>query len=47
MAYILAINPAILGDAGMDRNAVLTATCEVYNARIQPYREAIKKSLIL
>lgn len=27
MAYILAINPAILGDAGMDRNAVLTATC--------------------
>lgn len=27
MAYILAVNPSILGDAGMDRNAVLIATC--------------------
>ena len=26
MAYILAVNPSILGDAGMDRNAVLLAT---------------------
>ena len=26
MAYILAVNPAILGDAGMDRNVVFTAT---------------------
>ena len=26
MAYILAVNPQILGDAGMDRNAVFTAT---------------------
>ena len=26
MAYILAVNPAILGDAGMDRGAVFTAT---------------------
>ncbi len=25
MAYILAVNPAILGDAGMDRAAVFTA----------------------
>ena len=27
MAYILAVNPSILGDAGMDPNAVLLATC--------------------
>lgn len=27
MAYILAVNPNILGDAGMDRTAVLIATC--------------------
>ncbi len=27
MAYILAINPSILGDAGMDATAVLLATC--------------------
>ena len=27
MAYILAVNPSILGDAGMDTNAVLIATC--------------------
>ena len=27
MAYILAVNPSILGDAGMDPNAVLIATC--------------------
>ena len=27
MAYILAVNPSILGDAGMDRTAVLIATC--------------------
>ena len=27
MAYILAVNPSILGDAGMDTNAVLLATC--------------------
>ena len=27
MAYILAVNPIILGDAGMDRGAVFTATC--------------------
>ena len=27
MAYILAVNPSILGDAGMDRGAVFTATC--------------------
>jgi adenine/guanine/hypoxanthine permease len=26
MAYILAVNPQILGDAGMDKNAVFTAT---------------------
>ena len=26
MAYILAVNPSILGDAGMDRTAVLLAT---------------------
>ena len=26
MAYILAVNPSILGDAGMDRTAVLIAT---------------------
>ncbi len=26
MAYILAINPSILGDAGMDKNALFTAT---------------------
>jgi AGZA family xanthine/uracil permease-like MFS transporter len=26
MAYILAVNPGILGDAGMDRGAVFTAT---------------------
>ena len=26
MAYILAVNPAILGDAGMDRGAVFKAT---------------------
>ena len=26
MAYILAVNPLILGAAGMDRGAVLTAT---------------------
>ena len=26
MAYILAVNPSILADAGMDRNAVFTAT---------------------
>ena len=26
MAYILAVNPSILGDAGMDPNAVLMAT---------------------
>lgn len=26
MAYILAVNPSILGDAGMDKNAVLIAT---------------------
>ncbi len=27
MAYILAVNPSILGEAGMDPNAVLLATC--------------------
>ena len=27
MAYILAVNPTMLGDAGMDRTAVLIATC--------------------
>lgn len=27
MAYILAVNPSILGDAGMDMTAVLVATC--------------------
>ena len=27
MAYILAVNPSILGDAGMDTTAVLIATC--------------------
>ena len=27
MAYILAVNPTILGDAGMDKGAVFTATC--------------------
>lgn len=27
MAYILAVNPSILGEAGMDANAVLIATC--------------------
>lgn len=27
MAYILAVNPSILSDAGMDANAVLIATC--------------------
>ena len=27
MAYILAVNPSILGDAGMNPNAVLIATC--------------------
>ena len=27
MAYILAVNPMILGDAGMDKGAVFTATC--------------------
>ena len=27
MAYILAVNPSILSDAGMDANAVLLATC--------------------
>ena len=27
MAYILAVNPSILGDAGMNPNAVLLATC--------------------
>lgn len=27
MAYILAVNPSILGDAGMDSTAVLLATC--------------------
>ena len=27
MAYILAVNPSILGDAGMDPTAVLIATC--------------------
>ena len=26
MAYILAVNPSILGDAGMDSGAVFTAT---------------------
>jgi len=26
MAYILAVNPAILGEAGMDKGAVFTAT---------------------
>ena len=26
MAYILAVNPQILGDAGMDKGAVFTAT---------------------
>ena len=27
MAYIIAVNPSVLGDAGMDPNAVLIATC--------------------
>lgn len=27
MAYILAVNPSILGSTGMDSNAVLIATC--------------------
>lgn len=27
MAYILAVNPTLLGDAGMDKTAVLMATC--------------------
>ena len=27
MAYIVAVNPAILGDAGMDKGAVFVATC--------------------
>lgn len=27
MAYILAVNPSILSEAGMDRTAVLIATC--------------------
>ena len=27
MAYILAVNPSILADAGMDATAVLLATC--------------------
>ena len=27
MAYIIAVNPSILGDAGMDQGAVVTATC--------------------
>ena len=27
MAYILAVNPSILSEAGMDANAVLLATC--------------------
>lgn len=27
MAYILAVNPSVLGEAGMDANAVLIATC--------------------
>ena len=29
MAYILAINPSILGDAGINPSAVLIATCPV------------------
>lgn len=27
MAYIIAVNPSILGDAGMDKGALVTATC--------------------
>lgn len=27
MAYVLAVNPSILSDAGMDSTAVLLATC--------------------
>ena len=27
MAYILAVNPIIMGSIGMDKGAVLTATC--------------------
>ena len=27
MAYIIAVNPSILGDAGMNPGAVVTATC--------------------
>ena len=27
MAYILAVNPTMLGDTGMNRDAVLMATC--------------------
>ena len=27
MAYILAVNPNILGVSGMDKNAILIATC--------------------
>ncbi|WP_297435078.1 NCS2 family permease [uncultured Clostridium sp.] len=27
MAYIIAVNPSILGDAGMDQGALVTATC--------------------
>ena len=28
MAYILAVNPTMLADAGMDKTAVLIATCD-------------------
>ena len=27
MSYIIFVNPAILGDAGMDRGALITVTC--------------------
>lgn len=30
MAYILAVNPAILGDAGMDKGALFTTTALIY-----------------
>ena len=31
MAYILAVNPSILSEAGMNANAVLIATCPAFN----------------
>lgn len=39
MVYIVAVNPSILGDAGMDKNAQFYSNCDLLGNRL--YRNCI------